>query len=241
MKLANPLQYPIAVLAGGILLVAGVRLGRLPSVVVVPVAAAVAISAATVLQSRQPETFALENPALDRQLQQVRQQAQDLVQQAAALQTEAQQLLTDVHELELLGTVRYACDRSRELPAKIDQLSRRLSGRDSLLSVDDLQKQLAEVQQKQRTSSGVARDQWSKLATSLQRNIQLAKQGEDAREAQVVSLSTLILDAAGVLQQLQNQLRTADLTTTAAAEEVRSLSDEFNSMQENMDVLMANS
>lgn len=238
MKLANPLQYPLAVLAGGILLFAGVRLGRLPSVVVVPVAAAVATTAAAVLKAQKPAAFQLDNPALERQLQQVRQQAQALTQQAAELQSEAQLLLTEVHELDLLGVVRYACDRSRELPAKVDRLARRISGKDSLLSVTDLQKQLQEVKHKQRSSSGIAQEQWRKLAASLERNIQLAQQGEDAREAQVVSLSTLILDAAGVLQQLQNKLRTADLTSSTAADEVRSLSDEFNSMQENMDVLI---
>ncbi|MBE9078862.1 hypothetical protein IQ241_16445 [Romeria aff. gracilis LEGE 07310] len=241
MKIANPLQYPLAVLAGGIVLFAGVRLVRLPSLVMVPAAAVVTVGVASVLKTRQPGKFELDNPQLERELRRTQQQAEGLSQQAAALQSEAQKLLTEVHELELLGVVQYACDRSRQLPAKIDQLARRLSGRDSLLSVEDLQKQLIEAQQKQRHSTGVAQEQWGKLVASLQRNIQLAKQGEDARAAQVISLSTLILDAAGVLQQLQNRLRTADLTTTTAAEEVRSLSDEFNNMQENMDVLIAES
>lgn len=239
MKLVNPLHYPLAVLAGGVVLFGGVRLAGLPSGVMLPLSAAIATLGATALKTREPETLDLDNPHLEQELQKTRQQAANLTQQAQTLQAEASQLLTETHQMELLGMVQYACDRTRELPRKIDHLAQRLQGKDSLLSVDDLQKQLVEAERKQRSSSGAAQEQWAKLVTSLKRNIQLAKQGEDAREAQVISLSTLILDAAGVLQQLQNKLRTADLNNSTAADEVRSLSDEFNSVQENMDVLIA--
>ena len=239
LKLANPLHYPLAVLAGGVVLFAGVRLGRLPSTAILPAAAVVSILGAIALKSREPEPFELENPRLQRELQQARRQATELTQQAEALQHEARRLLTEIHEMELLGVVKYACDRAQELPAKIDQLSRRLSGKDSLLSIEDLQKQLQDVKAKERDSSGIAQEQWRKLAASVERNIALAQQGEDAREAQVVSLSGLIVDAAGVLQQLQNRLRSADLSTAAATEDLRRLSTEFSNMQENMDVLIA--
>ncbi|MBD0267968.1 MAG: hypothetical protein ICV77_06705 [Cyanobacteria bacterium Co-bin8] len=240
MKLANPLQYPLAVLVGGLTLFLGVRLASLPSGVMLPAAAAIATLGATALKSRQPDSSpVLENPRLEQELQKTRQQALNLTQQATALQAEAQRLLTEAHQIELLGVVQYACDRSRKLPAKIDQLAQRLQGKDSLLSVTDLEKQLIEAERQRQNSSGVARQQWDTLIASLQRNRQLAQQGEDAREAQVVSLSTLILDAAGVLQQLQNKLRTADLSSSLAADEVRSLSTEFNGMQENMEVLIA--
>ncbi|MEL7315783.1 MAG: hypothetical protein AAFN08_12605, partial [Cyanobacteria bacterium J06559_3] len=88
------------------------------------------------------------------------------------------------------------------------------------------------------TSTGAAKAQWSRLVASLQRNIELAQQGEDAREAQVVSLSTLIVDAGGVLQQLQNKLRSADLSSDRQTDELRELGLELNNMQENMDVLL---
>lgn len=238
MKVANPLQYPLAVLAGGILLVVGVRLIRLPSAVVLPVAAVGTVAGASWLRSREPETF-LENPELQQALLQVQQQAQTLVTQSQVLQAEAQRLLTQTDQMELLGTVQYVCDRTRELPAKIDQLARRLQGKDSLLSVADLQKQLSEAEAKQHLSSGVAREQWSKLVASLSRNIELAKQGEDARQAQVVSLSTLIFDGAALLQQLQNKLRTANLSNAAEADELRLLSHELSSVQENVDLLVS--
>jgi chromosome segregation ATPase len=238
MKLANPLYYPMAVLAGAIALVAGVRVARLPSVVMIPVSVVVATAGATVLQGKQPQTLGLENPALEQELQGVLAQSQGLAAKADELRAEATRLLTEINEMELLGTVQYACDRAHELPGKIEGLARRMHGSESLLSVPELQQQLQQVEAKIQSSSGVARQSLETLATSLQRNIDLAKEGQDARQAQVVSLSTMILDAAGVLQSLQNKLRTADLTNVSEATELRSLSEEFNSYQENVDLLV---
>jgi hypothetical protein len=239
MKLANPLYYPIAVLAGAIALVLGVRVARLPSVVMIPVAAGVATVGAAVLRGREPETLGLDNPVLEQELQGVLAQARSLATRADELRAEATRLLTEINEMELLGTVQYACDRAHDLPGKVEELARRMHGSESLLSVTELQQQLREVQAKMQSSSGVARQSLETLATSLQRNIDLAQEGQDARQAQVVSLSTMILDAAGVLQSLQNKLRTADLSNASEATELRSLSEEFNSFQENVDLLVS--
>ena len=239
MKLAIPLQYPLAVLAGGIFLVGGVRLGRLPSAVAVPGAVAIATLGAAVLKSRQPDTIELTNKAVNRDFQQVRQQAMDLGTRANDLSKEANKLLTASHQIELLGVVQYACDRTQQLPQKIDRLARRMAGDDALLSVSDLERQLKQAEIKVRNSKGVAQEQWGKLANSLKRNIALAQQGEDARQAQLANLSTLIAESGGVLQQLQNKLRTADLTSAVDADELRELSDEFKGFQENVDVLVA--
>lgn len=239
MKFVNPLYYPWAVLAGGIALVIGVRVAALPSVVMLPVAAGIATAGASWLKSREPETFNLDNPELERELQAVRASARLLADKANALRLEAAKLLTDSFQMELLATVQYACDRADELPAKIDHLARRFQGNDSLLSVSDLQQQLVEVENKLRSSSGVSKEQLNQLAQSLQRNIQLARQGQDARQAQVVSLSTLIQDSAGVLQELQNKLRSVDLTDSAQTMELRSLSDALSSFQENVDLLVS--
>lgn len=239
MKLANPLQYPLAVLAGGIFLVGGVRLGRLPSVVVIPGAIAIAAAGAVVLKSREPDTVELTNKAINREFQQVRQQAVALGARADELNEEATKVLTASDQIELLGVVQYACDRTQELPQKIDRLALRMEGNDALLSVNDLEQQLKQAEVKVRNSKGVAQEQWGKLANSLKRNIALARQGEDARQAQLANLSTLIAESGGVLQQLQNKLRTADLTSSVAADELRELSDEVRGFQENVDVLIA--
>jgi DNA-binding ferritin-like protein len=239
VKFANPLYYPIPVLAGAISLVIGVRVGQLPSGVMLPIATAIATIGATVRKAQEPDTLGLEDAELEKQVQAVRQQAKTLAERADALRTEATRLLSGADQMDLLVAVQFACDRADELPAKLDQLAQRLKGSDSLLSLSQLQQQLQEVKARQENSSGITREHLTKLANSLQRNIELAQQGQDTRQAQVVSLSTLILDAAGVLQSLQNRLRTVDLTDAQATGELRSLSDEFNSFQENVDLLVS--
>ncbi|MDJ0707159.1 MAG: hypothetical protein QNJ46_28115 [Leptolyngbyaceae cyanobacterium MO_188.B28] len=239
MKLANPLHYPLAVLCGGLFLVGGVRVAKLPSWVALPGAVVIATGGGMALKAREPETLDLGNPALEREVQSIRQKVQILTRQADVLKVEATRLLTEANQMELLGTVQYACDRAHELPAKIDHLARRLKGGDSLLSVADLQKQLTEANAKLTSSSGPAQEQWGKLIVSLNRNIELAKQGEDARQAQIVSLSTLISDAAGVLQQLQNKLRKADLSNASEATALQALSQEFSGFQENLELLIS--
>ncbi|MEO0867736.1 MAG: hypothetical protein AAFY17_04655 [Cyanobacteria bacterium J06642_11] len=239
MKLANPLQYPLAVLAGGIFLVGGVRVGRLPAVVAIPGAAIIATAGAAILKSREPDKVELTNKAINREFQQVRQQAVDLGTRADELNAEATRLLTASDQIELLGVVQYACDRTQELPQKIDQLALRLEGNNALLSVSELERQLKQAESKVRHSQGIAQEQWGKLANSLKRNIALAQQGEDARQAQLANLSTLIAESGGVLQRLQNRLRTADLNNATSANELRDLSDEFKALQENVDVLIA--
>ena len=239
MKIANPLHYPLAVLGGGIFLVMGVRIAKLPSWVALPGAAMIATAGGIALKARESENLDLGNPALAREVQSIRQKVQVLTKQADDLKAEATRLLTAANQMELLGTVQYACDRAHELPAKIDQLARRLKGSGSLLSVEDLQKQLGEANAKLASSSGAAQEQWGKLAVSLNRNIELARQGEDARQAQIVSLSTLISEAAGVLQQLQNKLRKADLSNVSEATELQTLSEEFRGFQENVELLIS--
>lgn len=236
MKLANPLYYPVAVLAGAIALVVGVRVAKLPSVVMLPASVAIATLGAAALKAQEPETLGL--PTLEPELIAVRQQAALVANKSSDFMSEATRLLTSVNQLELLGNVQYACDRAKELPTKIDQLIQRIQGADSLLSVTDLQQQLNEVEAKLQKSSGAAQVQLSKLADTLRRNIQLARQGQDSRQAQVTSLSTLIQDAAGVLQELQNKLRTADLTNASETMELRSLSEELKFAQENVDLLV---
>ncbi len=236
MKLANPLFYPLSILAGAVVLVAGVRLANLPSWVVLPMAAAVATGGAMVQKNSEPVPI-LENPALDQELTSARLQATNLAAKANSLRHEASRLLTEATQMDLLVMVQSACDRAVELPARIDQLTRRMHGADSLLAVEDLQQQLTEVTTRIPASSGVARDQLNRLADSLRHNIQMARQGEDARQAQVLSLSTLILDSAGVLQGMQNQIRTANLTDADQAEELRSLSNEFSFFQEHIGLI----
>ncbi len=239
MKLANPLHYPLAVLAGGIVLVVGVRFLQLYSWIMLPVAGAIATTGAIALKAKESQQLNLDNPTLERELRSVKQQAQLLVEKAETLRSESEKMLTSSAQIELLTAVQYACNRALELPGKIDRLANRLHGSDSLLSVNDLQQQLAEVNAKLRTSSSVARQQLQQLAGSLENNIRLAREGQDARQAQIISLSTVVINSAGALQQLQNRLRTSDLNDSAEIQELLLLSNELKSMQENVDLLIS--
>ena len=238
MKLVNPLYYPLAVLAGGVTLVAGVRFAQLPNVVILPISAAIATGLSIPLSQRQTQRINISNPTLEREIQSAKQQARLLTDKAEQLRNEARQLLTSSTQLELLAAIEYAGDRILELPSKIDRLSRKLQGSDSLLSPQELEQQLEEVQSKMRSSSGVARQQLNQLATSLNNNLQLARQGQDARQAQVISLTTIVTESAGVLQQLQNRIRTSNLDSSAEINELKALSQELRSMQDNVDLLI---
>ncbi|MEL7009117.1 MAG: hypothetical protein AAFY50_21380 [Cyanobacteria bacterium J06648_1] len=238
MKLANPLHYPLAVLGGGIALITGVRLIQLPSYVALPGAAAIATALAIPLKQQTSQQINLDNPALAREIKSVKQQAQLLTTKAQELRQEAQQMLTASAQLELFAAVEYACDRVLELPSKVDRLARKLQGADSLLSSAELTRQIAEVKTKAQASSGVAQSQLNQLATSLENNLRLAQQGQDARQAQVVSLATLVTESAGVLQQFQNRLRTSNLDNSQEIDDLKAISDELKDMQDNVDLLI---
>ena len=239
IKLANPLYYPISILAGAVVLVVGVRLAGLSNAVALPTAAIVATASATALKSREPDSQKLARQQLQQELQVMQYSGKSLAQKAEILRQEANQLLTrGSFQLELLVAVQNACDRAIELSIKIDQLATRLQGSNSLLSKSELQQQLLEVQAKQRVSSGIARKQLNLLEESLKHNMAIAQEGQDTRMAQIASLYTLIQEAAGVLQQLQNKLHTADLSNLEQVKELRSLSAELSSFQENVELLV---
>ncbi|WP_036477345.1 hypothetical protein [Myxosarcina sp. GI1] len=238
MKLANPLHYPLAVCAGGITLIIGVRWLRLPNPIVLPTAIAIATVVSLPLQHKENSKVEIDNPALAREIYSVRQQAKLLLTKAEELRREAQQTLTASTQLELLSTVEYTCDRLKELPAKIDHLTKKLQGSDSLFSPKELSAQIAEVRAKQQNSPDLAKEQLKQLANSLESNLKLARQGQDARQAQVVALNTLVIESAGILQQLQNRLRTSNLNDAEEIEELQGLSEELKSMQESVGLLI---
>jgi hypothetical protein len=232
MKLANPLNYPVAVLIAGIALFLGVRVVNLSSKIVLPTTVLMAFVGSAIL-AKDNSQIDLENKLLEKELKSVQQEANLLVNKAEELRLEAKKLLHDSWQIDLLTAVEYACDRTLELPKKIEALSNKISGGDSLLSVEELEKKLLDIRKKKKSAQGIARTQLEKIEASLQRNINLAKQGESARQAQVFSLTNLITDSAGILQQLQNKFRTADLTNSAELKDIQILSEELSTMQEN--------
>lgn len=241
MKLVNPLNYPLGVLIGGISLFLGVRIANLSSFIMLPVSGSIVLISSMILANKNQDNQSkidLDNKALESELNQAKKEAQLLVNKAENLRLEAKKLLQDSWQMELLTAVEYSCDRTFELPQKIEDLSRKLSGGDSLLSVEELQEKLANIKQKKKSAEGVALEKLQQIELSLIRNITLAKQGESARQAQVFSLTNIITESAGVLQQLQNKLRSSDLTNSEQIEELKSLSEELNNFQDNVDLLV---
>lgn len=232
----NPLEHWPAVLVAAVVLVVGVRLLGQPWWLMLPIGVVMACLGAVFLASRARAHLGFADRDLIRELQTARQQARDLAAGAKDLQQEAERLLTRPDQLDLLGTVQFCCDRVGELPQKLEDLARRLQGGEALLSIDQLQQQRKRVKRDLAESRGAAKEQLQVLLTSLERNIELAQQGSDARQAQVLSLSTLIASTAGVLQQLQNKLRTADLRDQRQQAELKSLSEALSGAQANLDV-----
>ncbi|YAF97702.1 MAG: hypothetical protein AB3A66_08630 [Nodularia sp. CChRGM 3473] len=235
MKLANPLYYPLAILAGGIVLVFGVRLAQLPSKVMLPVAAGIATAGASFLQYREPQDFELDNSELEQEITAVQIAAFALANQANELRSEAKKLLTDSSQIELLASLQISCDRAVELPEKLRAIVWYLYGSNTLISVSSLKHQLAAVQQQYRSSSGVKKQQLSQLRDFLRHNIKLAKAGKDTRLSRIIRISSLIQDSTAVLYNLQTKLRSFDLSNI---DELQLLSKQLSSLEVSLDVLV---
>ncbi|MEB3279993.1 MAG: hypothetical protein VKK42_13850 [Lyngbya sp.] len=239
MKLANPIYYPVAVLIGGITLVAGVRLAGLSNKIILPTVAVVTVATASVLKSREPNEKKIAKKQLQQEVELLKVSSKNLAIKAEELRQEAKKLMNKTSfNLDVLVAVQEICDRTIELPQKIEKIAERLPEQESLLSVNELEKQLLDVKSKIRSSSGITRQNWEQLAASLERNMALAQAGQDTRQAKIISLSTSIQNSAGVLQKLQNKLITADLSNSKERQELRSLSNELNDYQANLDILI---
>ena len=238
MKIVNPLNYPLAVLFACICLVVGARKIKLSPWLMLPITVAISFVGAGYLAKKEPPKVNLNNPILEQELNNAKIQAKLLISKADHLRIEAQKLLQNSSQMELLTAVEYTCQRTLELPEKINHLTQKLAGGDSLLSREELNKQLQQVKSQQKNSKGRALIQLQQLENTLKNNLQLVEEGQDAREAQVFSIVTIITEFAGVLQQLQNKLRSANLDNSEEIQELKDLNNELNNFQESMDVLV---
>jgi riboflavin biosynthesis pyrimidine reductase len=118
---------------------------------VLPVATVIALGGSVILQKREAQQPALDDPVLVREIQQLRQQAQILVQGAAKVRMEAARLLVDAPDLDLLVTVQEVCDQAHTLPQALEERVQRLSQtEEAVLAVATLAKQLAQVRRQKR-------------------------------------------------------------------------------------------
>lgn len=231
-KIANPLNYPLAVFVAGFCLFFGVRFANISSFLMLPISISVGVIGSSFLANNplNNNKINLDNKALEEELELAKQEAKLLIKKAENLRLEAKNLLHDAHQMDLLTAIEYGCDRTFELPEKIEYLSKKLSGSDSLLSEEELEEKLKTNLKKQQSANGLALKQLRQIESNLRRNIDLAKQGKSAREAQVFALTNILTESAGVLQQLQNKLRTSDLTNSQALQDLQDLTQELSSL-----------
>ncbi|AFZ54919.1 hypothetical protein Cyan10605_2852 [Cyanobacterium aponinum PCC 10605] len=232
-KIVNPLNYPLAVFVAGVCLFFGVRFANVSSFLMLPISISVGVIGSGFLANNSlnnDNKINLDNRALEEELELAKQESNLLIKKAENLRLEAKNLLHDAHQMDLLTAIEYGCDRTFELPEKIEYLSKKLSGSDSLLSEEELEEKLKTNLKKQQSANGLALKQLRQIESNLRRNIDLAKQGKSAREAQVFALTNILTESAGVLQQLQNKLRTSDLTNSQALQDLQDLTQELSSL-----------
>ncbi|NJK62664.1 MAG: hypothetical protein HC921_08260 [Synechococcaceae cyanobacterium SM2_3_1] len=233
MQLANPFSFPLAMLAGVVVMTAGIRLLQLPQVMVLPMAATVALGTASLRKTQQPPSWGLSDLDLEADLQVAAQRAQQLVKLSTNLRQEGTQTLTQVEQIDLLVALQLSCDRLQSLPTRVVQLAKRLQ-QQQLLSLTELQQQRQQAQARAENSTGLIREQLTRMVASFDQNIHLVEQGQDSRRAQVANFSTLLLDIAGLLQALQNQIKNTPLTV-ADLQDMQALTQELRSLQDTVD------
>ncbi len=227
MLLINPLPYPTAIF--GAALVVGVRVFWLPRWLML----VVALAGSYLLYQRERQRFPLADPALSREIRELRQQVAFLVQAA--------RLLVDAPDLDLLVAVQEVCQQVQNLPQAVEQRVQQLyqTDYDAVLSVADLEKQLAQVRRQKQAVGQLAGAQLDQLAATLVRNLAYAQMGQDTRIAQITALVTLVPNTAGILQQLQNQLRTFDIQNQEQLHQLHHLNETLQGFEQQMTMLVS--
>jgi predicted membrane chloride channel (bestrophin family) len=226
MKLANPLHYPLAVLAGAGVLFVGVRVADLPDYVAIPSAIGVAIAGSTYIQSRSRHP----------QLKDIKAVGASLSAQSRQLQADAVKLVRAGDRIDLLAQVESICDRALSLSLKIETLS--LPQTDESKTAEELarvQAKLTEVRQKAKNSSGKIAAYWKDLADTLESHATSLKEGKTVEEERVVALTSMAYKAKAALQRLDNWLKAPKESDDLAAIEL-----ELQSLDTGFDLLAGN-
>lgn len=239
MRLVNPLNYPLAILAGAGTLLGGVLVFHweaLPMTAAGLVVSGVAASLIQQLRER-PARSSPAQIALEPDLQDVLTQAEGLAIRAQGLHEEASQRLSSPEQLELLGAILYACDRAEELPGQLRPVLESMQTGETVFSAKELQAQLREAEARVSKSRGASRESAQKLVSRLRQNLAMVEQGATVREARISELATAVAEAAGVLLSLQTRLREGNLKGSEEAQELKRLTEDFQLVQKSVVVL----
>lgn len=238
VKLTNPFDYPLAILVGGIVLVAGVRFLKTPNLLILPTAAIVATATAMYCKSREPDPEKSARREVERELTNLKASGQSLAEKAEAVRREAGQLLGhEADYLELLVRIEEACSLIADIPHRIEELERRLPRSEAVLSLAKLEADLDSARARLTNSTGIARQQAGELVESLERNLELVRTSGSVNLAKLLNLRVTIENTAGILQELQNKIRLSSRPNRERVREVEELCDRLRSAGSNLDIL----
>ncbi|QEY31061.1 hypothetical protein EVJ50_01130 [Synechococcus sp. RSCCF101] len=199
LRVADPLQHPLAVLAGSLVVVLGVRGLGLGWGLTLPAALLVTIGLA---QLRSRPTRQGESDLIRRSRQ--------LSGAAGRLADEAAARLNDPDSLARLSALQLCCQRIAELPARLQRLEE-IRPREAapLLSAASLRTRLRQEARALRQSPGptALSGRRRELIRRLEENIALAERGAEAQRLQQITLVTLLEGIAGELQDVQVRLQ----------------------------------
>jgi hypothetical protein len=217
----NPLDHPLAVAVGGLILVLLVRVGDLPLALGL-LAGVITTLGVAALQARQRPRSRFErlhDQRLEAGIDTALARAVGLAQQALSLRQEALLRFTDPGQLEALGTVQLCCDRLGALPDRLRERRPLLdSGGGVLLPVENLAVRLAQEERALlQEADGPLRQERRRLVEQLHRNLEAARLGMDEREARLLALATRLEAIDGGLRQLRRQIDRQWPSTEATA------------------------
>jgi hypothetical protein len=233
----DPLADPLAVAAAGLLLVLLTRLTSLGLPMALLIAALMAEGLAMVRVQGGRRGERLRDRRVRETIDGLLQRATQLAIQAGGVSGEAVARFRDPAHLEPLGVVQLCCDRLRALPERIGQCRTLLeSGGGILLSAEDLEARLGrEREALRREASPTLKREREGLVDQLNRNLEAARFGMDAREARLLALSTRLERIDGGLRHLQQQVDaqwpSTEATGTAVAEAIAPLDEALDQIE----------
>jgi hypothetical protein len=207
LNLPNPLHFPLAVLAGGVVLVVGVRATGLGVPISASAAVACSVAVGSLRRRSELEPQIKPGPDAEAALEQAQASALDLGRRSQQLGQDASARLHGPDEMETLAELQILCQRIQELPGRITTFARQLDSTGaSLVPVNRLRQRLAEEERRAKGASGVIQEQRRRLVSQLKANLDLARQGHDGREVRLLNLNLLLESASGELLALQGLL-----------------------------------
>lgn len=238
---ANPLDDPLTMAVAGLLLVLLVRLTPVGLPLALPLAVLIALGLAMLRARHGRRGERLRDRRVRDSIDGAQQRASQLAVQAKLVSVEAMARFQDPGQLETLGMVQLCCERLRGISERIANRRPLLeSGGGILLSVDELQGRLSrEREGLRREPSPTLRGERERLVDQLERNLDAARFGMDAREARLLALSTRLEQIDGGLRHLQQQVDaqwpSSDATDAAVNEAIEPLDEALDQVDRLLD------